>query len=114
MGCHKFCNYKHLLQVSRDGKWMEGGEFPASLGSYATIHESNSGGTTGHCKYKHLDVVHMDIAFSNRLFVGGFRYALILVDGATWYNWAFWSQESLIGHHPCHNLVVLCCECLFL
>jgi hypothetical protein len=37
MGCWKFRNYKHLLQVSRDGEWVDRGEFPSSLGSYATI-----------------------------------------------------------------------------
>jgi hypothetical protein len=31
MGCHKFRNYKHLLQVSCDGKWMDGGEFPGCV-----------------------------------------------------------------------------------
>ncbi len=28
MGCCKFCNYKYLLQVSHDGEWVDGGEFP--------------------------------------------------------------------------------------
>jgi hypothetical protein len=32
MGCRKFRNYKHLLQVSRDGEWINGGEFPPSFG----------------------------------------------------------------------------------
>ena len=41
MGCRKFKNYKHLLQVSRDGEWIDGGKFPPSLGSYATISKSN-------------------------------------------------------------------------
>jgi hypothetical protein len=88
MGCRKFRNYK-LLQVSRDGKWMDGREFSASLGSYATIRKSNSGGPIDCPKYKQLDTVHMDIAFGDCLSVGGFRYALILVDRATRYNWAF-------------------------
>jgi hypothetical protein len=89
MGCRKFWNYQHLLQVSRDGKWVDGGEFPASLGSYATIHKSNSGGPLDHWKYKYLDMVHVDIAFGNCPSVGGFwYYALILVDRATRYNWA--------------------------
>ncbi len=89
MGCRKFWNYKHLLQVSRGGKWMDGGESPVSLGSYATICKSSIGGPIDHHKYKYHDAVHMDIAFGDCLFVGGFRYALILVDRATQYNWAF-------------------------
>jgi hypothetical protein len=44
MGCCKFCNYKHLLLVSQDGEWVEGGEFPWSLGSYATIPNAKQGG----------------------------------------------------------------------
>jgi hypothetical protein len=89
MGCCKFWNYKHLLQVGHDGEWMDGGEFPASLGSYATSCKSNSGGPIDRCKYKYLDAVLMDIAFGDCLSVGGFQYALILVNCATWNNWAF-------------------------
>jgi hypothetical protein len=37
MGCWKFRNYRHLLLVSRGGKQVDGGEFPPSLGSFATI-----------------------------------------------------------------------------
>jgi hypothetical protein len=88
MGCCKFQNYKNLIQVSCDGKWMDGGEFPASLESYATIRKSNSSGQIDHRKYKYLDAVHMDIAFGDCFSVGGFWYALILVDCATRYNWA--------------------------
>ncbi len=68
---------------------MDGGEFPPSLGSYAMIRKANSGGPLERQKYKYLDAVHMDIAFGDCLSVGSFRYALILVDRATRYNWAF-------------------------
>jgi hypothetical protein len=40
--------------------------------------------------------VHMDIAFGDCLSVGGFGYALILVDLATQYNWAFGLQNLLL------------------
>ncbi len=40
-------------------------------------------------RYLYLDAVHMDIAFGNCLAIGGFQYALILVDRGTWYNWMF-------------------------
>ncbi len=73
MGCRKFWNYKHILQVSRDGKWMDGGELPLSLDSYATIHKANSGGPLERQKYKYLDAVHMDIAFGDCLSIGGFQ-----------------------------------------
>jgi hypothetical protein len=40
-------------------------------------------------KYFYLDAVHMDIAFGDCLSVGGYKYALILVDRASRYNWTF-------------------------
>ena len=89
MGCRKFWNYKHLLQVSLDGEWADGGEFPPSLGSYKTIPKVKRGSALDRTHYKYLDAVHVDIAFGDCLSVGAFRYALILVDRATRYNWAF-------------------------
>ncbi len=83
MGCQKFRNYKHLLQVSRDGKWVDGDKFPFSLSSYAKIPKAKQGGLLNCTKYHYLDAVHMDIAFSNCVSVGGYCYALILVDRAT-------------------------------
>jgi hypothetical protein len=68
---------------------MDGGEFPVSLGSYARIHKPNRGSPIDHCKYKYLDAIHMNIAFGDCLSGGGFGYALILVDCATRYIWAF-------------------------
>ena len=81
MGCRKFHNYKYLLQ--------EGGEFLASLGSFATIPKAARGGPLDRNKYCYLDAVHMDIAFGDCVSVGGFWYALILVDRAIRYNLAF-------------------------
>jgi hypothetical protein len=75
---------------------MDGGKFPPSLRSYATIRKANSGGPLERQKYKYLDAVHMDIAFGDCLSVGSFRYALILVDRATRYNWAFGLQNLLL------------------
>jgi hypothetical protein len=89
MGCCKFLNYMHLILVSCDGEWLDGGEFPPSLGSYAMIRKASSGGPLDWTKYKYLDAVHMDIAFGDCLSIGGFGYVLILVDQATRYNWAF-------------------------
>ena len=101
MGCRKFRNYKQLLQVSRGGEWVEGGEFPPSIGSFATIPKSRRGKSLDRTVYKYLDAVHMDIAFGDCLSVGGFRYALILVDRATRYNWVFGlhalRSECIIG-----------------
>ncbi len=89
MGCQKFCNYKHLLQVSRDGTWVDGGEFPPALGSFAAVPKSNKGKPLEQTQYKYLDAVHVDISFGDCLSIGGFRYALILMDRAIRYNWTF-------------------------
>jgi len=62
MGCRKFRNYKHILDVSKDGAWMDGGEFPMSLGSYATIPKAKRGQPLDRTVYRYLDAVHMDIA----------------------------------------------------
>jgi hypothetical protein len=86
MGCRKFRNYKHLLQVSRDGEWVNCGEFPSSFGSYATISKAKQGGLLNCTKYHYLDAAHMDIAFGNCVSVSGYCYALILVDRAMQYN----------------------------
>jgi hypothetical protein len=83
MGYWKFRNYKHLLQVSRDGEWVNGGKFPSSLGSYAPIPKAKKGGLLNCTKYRYLDAVHMDTAFVDSVSDGGYCYALILVDCTT-------------------------------
>jgi hypothetical protein len=85
MGCRKFLNYKHILDVSRHGEWVDGGEFPMSHRSYATVPKAKRGTSLDRTSYKFLDAVHMDIAFGDCVSVGGYRYALILVDRATRY-----------------------------
>ena len=92
MGCQKFRNNTHVLQVSRDGQWVDGGEFPLSFCSYATIPKSKRSGAIDKTRYRYLYAVYMDIAFGDCVAVSGYRYALILVDRATRYNWAFGLQ----------------------
>jgi hypothetical protein len=100
MGCCKFRNYKHLLQVSRDGQWINGDKFPFSLGSYATIPKAKQGSLIGRTKYYYLDAVHMDIMFGDCVAVGGYHYSLVVVDRTTHYNWTFglksFSSEDII------------------
>jgi hypothetical protein len=107
MGCQKFCNYKHLLQVSHDGEWVEGGKVPPSLGLFATIPKAKQGLPLDWMSYHYLDAVHMDIAFGNCLLVGGFRCALILVDCAMQYNWMF-GLKSLSSEHILGTLRLFC------
>ncbi len=89
LGCRCFWNYKHILQTSLDGKWIDGGEFLLAFGSYATIPKAKQGGDIDRTKSYFLDVVHVDIAFGDCVLVGDFCYALILVDRATHYNWVY-------------------------
>jgi hypothetical protein len=42
MGCHKFCNYKTLLQLSSNGEWIDSSKFPPSLGLFATIQKPST------------------------------------------------------------------------
>jgi len=117
MGCRKFRNYKHILDASRDGAWVNGGEFPMSLGSYATVPKAKRGTSLDRTSYKFLDAVHMDIAFGDCVSVGGYRYALILVDRATHYNWVFGlktlSSDCILSalhqkqHHVPYSLAIL-------
>jgi hypothetical protein len=74
MGCWKFRNYKHILHMSRDGEWIDGGEFPPSLGSFATIPKAKRGKLLYRSRYRYLDAVHIDIAFGD---------AFLLVASAT-------------------------------
>jgi hypothetical protein len=53
-------NYKTLLQVSRDGEWIDGGEFPPLLGSFATIPKAKRGKALNKQNCLFLDAVHMD------------------------------------------------------
>ncbi len=106
MECRRFRNYKHILQTSLDGQWIDGGEFPLALGSYTTIPKAAQGGNIDRTKSLFLDVVHVDIAFGDCVLVGFFCYALILVDRATRYNWVYDlnSLSAIDGHdHPLKN-----------
>jgi hypothetical protein len=90
MGCRKFYNYKHILQVSPHGKRVDEGKFPPLLGSFSTIPKAKQGKALDWTKYCYLDAVLMDNAFGDCISVSGFCYAaLILVDCATRYNWTF-------------------------
>ncbi len=89
LGCRRFRNYWHIIQTSLDGKWVDGGKFLLSLGSYVTIPKAPRGGSINREDTFFLDVVHVDIAFGDCVSVGGFRYALVFVDRAARYNWVF-------------------------
>ena len=88
-GCRRLKNYKQLLQVTSDGKWVDTGEFPMSLGTYSTIRKAAKGKPIDRTLYRYLDKVHANIGFGDTIAVGGARYVLVFVDRATRYNWVF-------------------------
>jgi hypothetical protein len=87
LGCCRFCNYKHIIQTSLDGQWIDGGEFPVLLGVFTTIPKAPRGGAIDHEQSFYLDIVHVNIAFGDCISVGGFQYSLVFFDRATHYNW---------------------------
>ena len=88
-GCRRFRNYQHIIASSNGGTLLHTGEFPLSLGTYATIPKAPRGKAIDRLKARYLDIVHVDIAFGDCVSVGGFKFALIFVDRATRYNWTF-------------------------
>ncbi len=72
LGCRHFCNYKHILQTSLDGKWIDGGEFPLLLGTYMTIPKAPRGSAIDRKKSFFLDILHVGIAFMDCILVGSF------------------------------------------
>jgi hypothetical protein len=79
-GCRRFYNYRHLIHISNDGRFLDNGKFPVSIGAYTTIPKAPRGKLINCTPSKYLDIVHIDIAFGDCMSVGGYRYALIFVD----------------------------------
>ncbi len=61
-GCCHFCNYHHIILMSKDGTLLNSGEFPLSLGSYATISKTPCGKLIDQLPSKYLNIVHINIA----------------------------------------------------
>ena len=103
-GCRQFRNYRHLVHTTKDGQYLDNGEFPVSIGAYATIPKALRGKPLDHAFSKYLDIVHIDIAFGDCMSVGGCKYAIIFVDRATRFNWCFGLK---LLHHNDILLVLL-------
>ncbi len=106
LGCRRFRNYKHIIQTSLDGQWIDGGEFPVLLGAFTMIPKAPRGGAIDRKQSFYLDIVHIDIAFGDCISVGGFWYSLVFVDQATHYNWVF-------GLKDLSSASILVAFCLF-
>jgi len=109
-GCRQFRNYRHLVHTTKDGQFLDNGEFPVSIGAYTTIPKAPRGKPLDRAFSKYLDIVHVDIAFGDCMSVGGCKYALIFVDRATCFNWCF-GLKSL--HHNDILLAFLGLSCIW-
>jgi hypothetical protein len=56
-GCHNFQNYKHLISVTKDGKYIDKREFPVSLGAYTTIPKALRRKSIDHTSSRYLEIV---------------------------------------------------------
>jgi hypothetical protein len=113
-GCRRFRNYQHIISMTKGGALLNTGEFPLSLGTYATIPKAPHGKAIDRHQAKYLDIVHVDISFGDCVSVGGFKFTLIFVDRATRYNWTFglkslqhvmsaqrfWPSATKLGRSP--------------
>jgi hypothetical protein len=80
-----------LIAASSNAQLIKSGELPPTLGDFATINNPAKGKPLTQPR-KYLDKVHLDIVFGDCLALGGYRYALVLVDVATRYCWVFGMQ----------------------
>eukprot|EP00956_Cyclotella_meneghiniana_P031975 scaffold85846_cov40-Cyclotella_meneghiniana.AAC.3 len=87
-GCRKLRNQSHLIASSLNASLLAGGELPSTIGDFTTINMPNRGKPLKK-RRKFLDKVHMDIVYGDCVALGGYRYALILVDLATRYAWFY-------------------------
>lgn len=86
-GHRRFKNQKHITDAA-NAKLLHTGALPATLGSFATITNPPHGKTIKKHR-RFLDKVHMDIVYGDCVSLGGYRYAIILVDVATRYCWIY-------------------------
>jgi hypothetical protein len=123
MGCCRFRNYKHLVAVTKNGRFLDTSKFLASIGTYTTIPKAPQVKPidSDRSPSTYLDMVHLDIAFGDCMLVGGFKYALIFVGRALHYNWCFGLKSLhhkdilvvfLAYHAKARHLAKqLCCDC---
>ena len=84
------------MATSND-KLIHTGPLLPTLGAFATIANPPAGKPNRkRCRY--LSKVHMDIVYGDCVALGGFRYALLLVDVATRCTWMY-GLSSLTSSH---------------
>eukprot|EP00804_Cyclotella_cryptica_P022103 CCRYP_011581-RA/>CCRYP_011581-RA protein AED:0.10 eAED:0.05 QI:0/0/0/1/0/0/6/0/1337 len=87
-GCRRFKNQQHATSASKNATLLQTGELPTTIGDFTTINNPPRGKLIKK-RRQFLNKVHMDIVFGDCLSLGGFKYALLLVDVATRYCWMY-------------------------
>eukprot|EP00804_Cyclotella_cryptica_P002397 CCRYP_004097-RA/>CCRYP_004097-RA protein AED:0.56 eAED:0.30 QI:0/-1/0/1/-1/1/1/0/629 len=87
-GCRRFRSQTHLIAASKNASLLAGGKLPPTTGDFASITMPNRGKHITK-RRRFLDKVHLDIVFGDCVALGGFRYALLLVDVATRFTWIY-------------------------
>jgi len=97
-----------MVATSQNAKLIHTCELPATIGDFFTTPYPPCG-KANKKRRRYLDKVHMDIVFGDWLALGGFWYALVLVDMATRYSWVF-GLPSLTSHNIIDALEAFCAE----
>lgn len=87
-GCRRFKNQLHITTASKNAQLIRCGEMPSTIGDFTTINNPPKGKKLTQ-RRRFLDKVHMGIFFGDCMALGGFRYALVLVDVATRFTWLY-------------------------
>ena len=76
------------MLVSKDAKFVQGGEPCPSLGEFANLRKHKRGKALP-LSERYLDKVRLDIIYGNLISKLGFCFALLLIDHATKYIWVY-------------------------
>ena len=93
---HKYFGFRTLKdlkpfqQVSKPNvTFVNAGELPLEHGDFATIHRNTHNKSAVERPSHFFDVAHMDIAYGDTVAPGGIKFALVVVDRKTRYNFVF-------------------------
>jgi hypothetical protein len=85
-GNHRFRNYEHFCQASKEMTFVQGGKPCTFIGEFANTCKRNCGKTLPPTK-RYLDKVHLYIIYVNITSNLGYCYDILLIDRSTKYLW---------------------------
>ena len=107
-GCHFFTNKYHIIATSKNVKLTTTAELPAMIGYFTTIDNPHKGKWFTKCQ-KYLDNVHLGIMYGNCVALGGYQYAVVLVDITTRYTWLYGLTLLMSGDNCFARFPSGCC-----